>query len=75
MILEQITEIIVNDFHIKAENVTAETSLKDDLNLDSLDSVELVMALEDKFNVSIPDSDAMSFKTVGDVVNYIEAQK
>ena len=49
--------------------------LKDDLNLDSLDSVELIMSAEEEFGIEIPDEDVMNFKTVNDIVNYIEEHK
>ncbi|MCK6465108.1 MAG: acyl carrier protein [Phycisphaerae bacterium] len=52
--------------------ITAETSFVDDLNADSLDTVELVMELEDEFDTSIPDEEAEKIKTVGDAVAYVE---
>ncbi len=58
-----------------AGEITETTSLMDDLEADSLDAVEIVMSIEDEFGIEIPDEDAESFKNVGDIVNYIEANK
>ena len=55
-----------------AEEVTPTASFVDDLGADSLDTVELIMALEEEFNVEIPDEDAEKMKTVGDAIKYIE---
>lgn len=60
---------------IEEEKVTLDAKLKDDLNLDSLDSVELIMSAEEEFGIEIPDEDVMNFKTVNDIVNYIEEHK
>jgi acyl carrier protein len=64
--------IISSQFNIKEEEITLETSFKDDLNADSLDLVELIMALEDEFDLEIDDEDVEGIKTVGDAVNYIK---
>lgn len=69
---EKITEIIVEQLGVKPEEVTAEASFVDDLGADSLDTVELVMALEEEFGVEIPDEDAEKIQTVGDAIKYIE---
>ena len=66
MVLDQIKKILVD---------TLDAKLKDDLNLDSLDSVELIMSAEEEFGIEIPDEDVMNFKTVNDIVNYIEEHK
>lgn len=60
---------------IEEEKITLDAKLKDDLNLDSLDSVELIMSAEEEFGIEIPDEDVMNFKTVNDIVNYIEEHK
>lgn len=60
---------------MKKEKITLDAKLKDDLNLDSLDSVELIMSAEEEFGIEIPDEDVMNFKTVNDIVNYIEEHK
>jgi len=69
---EKITEIIVEQLGVKAEEVVLEASFVDDLGADSLDTVELVMAFEEEFGAEIPDEDAEKIQTVGDAVKYIE---
>lgn len=69
---EKITEIIVEQLGVKPEEVTPEASFVDDLGADSLDTVELVMALEEEFGLEIPDEDAEKIQTVGDAIKYIE---
>ncbi len=68
---ERLKEIIIKQFGEGEKMVTLETSFVNDLGGDSLDMVELVMELEDEFNVNIPDEDAQKMQTVGDAVNYI----
>jgi acyl carrier protein len=72
-IIEKVSEVIVDQLNVERDDVTEEASFIDDLGADSLDLVELVMALEAEFNVSIPDEDVESIKTVADAVAYIEA--
>lgn len=74
-IFEKTKALIVDQFKIDADKVVEEAAFIDDLNADSLDIVDLVMALEDEFGVSIPDEDAESIKTVGDAVSYIESNQ
>lgn len=69
---EKIKEIIAEKLSIKEDDITMESSFVDDLNADSLDLVELMMALEDELETEIPDEEAENFKTVGDVVNYLK---
>ncbi len=69
---EKITEIIVEQLGVKPEEVTPEASFVDDLGADSLDTVELVMALEEEFGLEIPDEDAEKIQTVGDAIKYID---
>ncbi|MGL5507704.1 MAG: acyl carrier protein, partial [Paraclostridium sp.] len=57
------------------KEVTMETSLMKDLEADSLDAVEIIMALEDEFSIEIPDTEAEKFANIGDIVRYIEANK
>ena len=57
---------------VDANSLSEVTNLEEDLNMDSLDAVEVVMALEDAFDVTIPDEDAEKFRTIGDIVAYIE---
>ena len=71
---EKVRDIIVDTLSCEADAVTMEATLAEDLGADSLDAVELNMALEDNLNVSIPDEDLANMKTVGDMVSYLEAQ-
>ena len=68
---ERLKEILIKQFGEGEKTVTLETSFVNDLGADSLDVVELVMELEDEFDVSIPDEDAEKMQTVGDAVKYI----
>lgn len=70
---EQIKAILEEKFD--ATDVTLETKVKEDLNADSLDIVELMMDLEEEFGLTIPDEEAMKMVTVGDIVSYLEANK
>ncbi len=71
-IFEKIKGIIVEQLGVQDTAVTMEASFIDDLGADSLDIVELIMALEEEFNTEIPDADAEKIVTVGDVVDYIK---
>lgn len=73
-VLERVTKIIVDRLGVEESQVTLEASFKDDLGADSLDVVELVMELEDEFDMEISDDDAEKISTVGDAVNYIQAK-
>ena len=74
-ILAGLAEIVNEVAGIPAESVKMEKSFVDDLDVDSLSMVEVVMACEDKFGVTIPDSEVKNLNTVGDAVNYILANK
>ena len=69
---EKIKSIIAEQLGVKPEEVVPEASFIDDLGADSLDTVELIMALEEEFSIEIPDEDAEKMTTVGDAVRYIE---
>ena len=71
-VFEKVKKIIVNQLGVADTAVTLEASFIDDLGADSLDIVELVMALEEEFDMEIPDEDAEKVVTVGDVVDYIK---
>ena len=71
-IFERVKAIIVEQLGVADTAVTMEASFIDDLGADSLDIVELVMAIEEEFDIEIPDSDAEKVVTVGDVVDYIK---
>ena len=70
-IFEKVKNIIAEQLSIEPEGITMESSFVDDLGADSLDIVELIMALETEFDLEIPDEDAEKIATVGDVVEYI----
>ena len=72
MEFEKLQGIIAEVLNVEAEDITSATTFVDDLGADSLDIVELVMALEEEFDIEIPDSDAEKVVTVGDVVDYIK---
>lgn len=71
---EKIKSIISEQLSVKAEEVTPQASFIDDLGADSLDTVELIMALEEEFSIEIPDEDAEKMTTVGDAIKYIETK-
>ncbi|MBO8176497.1 acyl carrier protein [Aeribacillus pallidus] len=72
-VLERVTKIIVDRLGVDESQVTLEASFKEDLGADSLDVVELVMELEDEFDMEISDDEAEKIVTVGDAVNYIKS--
>ena len=71
---ERVKKIIVEQLGVKEEDVKPEASCVEDLGADSLDTVELIMAFEEEFDVEIPDEDAQKIKTVKDVMEYIESK-
>ena len=71
-IFEKIKNIIIEQLQVSDTSITEESSFIDDLGADSLDLVELIMALEEEFGIEIPDADAEKVVTVGDVVSYIK---
>jgi len=74
-IFDEVKEVIVEQLNVNPDEVKLESNFVEDLGADSLDVVELVMALEEKFEIEIPDSEAEKIATVKDVVDYIEANK
>lgn len=70
--LEKMKEIIAEQLGVSEDEVTLEASFKDDLDADSLDLFELVMALEEEYDVEIPSDDLAELNTVGDVINYLK---
>lgn len=72
---EEIKKIIAEQLSIDEDKVTLESSFIEDLKADSLDVVEMVMELEEQFNIEIPDDQLANMKTVGDIVQYIENNK
>lgn len=76
MVFDKVKAIIIDQLGLDADTeVNPGTSLMADLQADSLDAVEIIMALEDEFNVEIPDEEAEKFKNIGDIAAYIEANK
>ncbi|NMB27185.1 MAG: acyl carrier protein [Tissierellia bacterium] len=71
MVYEKVKMIISEQFDIDEDDITMETSFKDDFNADSLDLVELIMALEDEFELEVDDEGVENINTVSDAVNYI----
>jgi len=69
---ERVKEIVVDQLQVAKEEVTLDASITEDLGADSLDTVELVMALEEEFGVDIPDEDAVKITTVKDAIDYIQ---
>jgi acyl carrier protein len=74
-ISEKVSTIVANQLDVEKEKVKPETSFINDLGADSLDIVELVMELEEEFDMSIPDEDAEKIRTVGEATDYIKKNK
>ena len=72
---EKVISIVAEQLGVPKEEVTLESSIIEDLKADSLDVVELVMELEDEFDITIPDDDYEKLRTVGDAIRYIEAKR
>ncbi len=72
MILCKVKEIISEQFNVEEDSIHLDTSFRDDLNADSLDLVELIMGLEDEFDLQIEDDEVDSIKTIGDAVEFIK---
>ena len=75
MTFETIRDIIVEQLNVEESMVTEDTNLMKDLEADSLDAVEIIMAIEEQFDIEIPDDEAEKFQTVGDLVEYVDANK
>lgn len=73
-IMDKIVKVIVEKLGVKEDQVKAEATFVDDLGADSLDQVELIMALEDEFDIEIPDEEAEKLKKVQDVVDYVTSK-
>ncbi len=72
MVFDKVKEIIIDQLDVDAEKVTNGANIQDDLGADSLDVVDLVMSIEEEFDIEIPDEAVEGIKTVGDIVKYIE---
>lgn len=76
MVFDKIKSIIIEQLGLDEDyEITMETTLMKDLEADSLDAVEIIMAIEDEFDIEIPDEDAESFKNIGDIVRYATEKK
>lgn len=75
MTFDTIRDIIVEQLSVDASMVTEDTNLMKDLEADSLDAVEIIMAIEEQFGIEIPDDEAEKFQTVEDLVEYVEQHK
>ncbi len=74
-IFDDVKEVVVEQLNVNGDDVKEDSKFVDDLGADSLDVVELVMALEEKFDIEIPDEDAEKIATVGDAIKFIEDNK
>ena len=74
MVFEKVREFIIDQLGVSEDEIQMETDLLKDLEADSLDAVEIIMALEDEYDLDIPDEVAIKFRTVKDIVKYVEAR-
>ena len=72
MVFEKVKAILSEQFDVEEDSITLESIITEDLGADSLDVVDLLMSIEDEFEVEVPDSEVENIKTVGDLVKYIE---
>ncbi len=75
MIFDKIKDIIIEQLQVEESDVNMDTNLMKDLSADSLDAVEIIMAIEDEYGIEIPDEEAEKMQTVGDLVRYVEENK
>lgn len=75
MVFEKLSDIISEQLDIEKDKITMDLSISDDLGADSLDLVDILMSIEDEFDLEVPDEDVEKIKTVGDMVKYIEDNK
>lgn len=74
MVFEKIQELLAEQLNIEKEKITKETDIINDLKADSLDVVEMLIALEDEFGISVPDEDAKDLTTIGKLAEYVESK-
>ncbi len=74
MIFDEVTELLAEQLNIDKSTITRESRIVEDLHTDSLDMVEMLIALEDKYQISVPDEDAKNLDTIGKLVDYVEAK-
>lgn len=75
MVLEKVKQLLADQLDASVEDMTLDTKIAEDLGADSLDVVELLMSIEDEFEIEIPDDKIEQIKTIGDLVDYIESEK
>ena len=75
MIFDKIKDIIIEQLQVEESEVNMDTNLMKELSADSLDAVEIIMAIEDEYGIEIPDEEAEKMQTVGDLVRYVEENK
>ncbi|MFA5474354.1 MAG: acyl carrier protein [Acholeplasmataceae bacterium] len=73
MVFERVKELIVEGLGVEAEKISLDARLAEDLGADSIDAVELIMKIEEEFNVEVSDEEAQNIKVVADLVKYVEA--
>ncbi|MBQ2972315.1 MAG: acyl carrier protein [Ruminococcus sp.] len=73
MVLEKVKMILADQLEVEEDTITTDTDIQDDLGADSLDVVDLIMSLEDEFEIEVPDEDIEKLRTVGALVSYIES--
>ena len=75
MVFDKIKEIIIEQLQVEEYEITMDTNLMKDLSADSLDAVEIIMAIEDEYGIEIPDEEAETIQTVADLVRFVEENK
>ncbi len=75
MVFDKIREILADQFDVDADEITADTDIEQEFQADSLDIVDLMMSIEDEFDIEVPDSAVDEIKTVGDLVKFIESNQ
>ena len=75
IMFEQVREMLSKQLRISADKITPDSLIKDDLGADSLDVMEMLMTIEEDYGIVIPDDDIVNFKTVGDIVDYLDSHK
>jgi acyl carrier protein len=75
MVFERVKQMIIEELNVPEEKINLEARLSEDLGADSIDAVELIMNIEDEFEIQVSDEEAQNIKTVGDLVKYIESVK
>lgn len=72
MTIDKVKEMLANQLNVEVDKINENSKIVDDLGADSLDMIEMLMALEEQFNISVPDDKAEGLKTVGDIANFID---